>query len=214
MLRRNPVRFLRKIFDGVADVRVVQIGSNDGLTHDPIHDLILKNPSWKGLFVEPVPFLFAKLRENYGNDPRFEFEDLAIAKEAGTLPFYYVSSEAAVKIPDLPVWHDQLGSFSPSHIVNHLGEMIVPYITKVEIRTDTFAAVLARHAVQRIDLLHIDAEGADWLILQQLDLTKFRPKVILIEKKHLDEKSQSELRAFLRDYKIVDLDADYLCRLK
>ncbi len=213
-LRRRPERLLRKIFEGAADLQIVQIGSNDGFTQDPVHDLLLKHPSWRALFVEPVPFLFAKLRANYGDESRFEFEEAAIAREAGTLPFYYVSSEAAEKISDLPVWHDQLGSFNPAHITNHLGEMIAPYIVKTDIRTETLPAVLQRHAVQQIDLLHIDTEGADWLILQQLDFSKFQPKVILVEKKHLDETSLGEMRAFLCDYKILDLDDDYLCKRK
>src|SRR4051812_3099016 len=45
------------------EVFFVQIGSNDGKRNDPIHDLAIGNESWNGLFVEPVPQLFEKLKE-------------------------------------------------------------------------------------------------------------------------------------------------------
>jgi hypothetical protein len=36
-----------------------------------------------------------------------------------------------------------------------------------------------RHSLNAIDLLHIDTEGADFKVLSQLNLNKYRPKVIL-----------------------------------
>ena len=59
--------------------------------------------------------------------------------------------------------------------------------------------------------MHIDAEGSDWIILQQLDLAKYRPKAILVEHKHLDAEAKAKALAFLRDYTVSDLGDDFLC---
>ena len=77
-----------------------------------------------------MPFLFERLRENYGSNSRFKFENVAIAEKSGKLPFYYVRAEAAVEIPEIPEWHDQLGSFKRAHIINHLGEAITPSLRR------------------------------------------------------------------------------------
>ena len=60
------------------EITVVQIGSNDGVCGDPISHLVKKNTLWNVLFVEPVPFLFERLQNNYGNNPRFKYEKSAI----------------------------------------------------------------------------------------------------------------------------------------
>jgi hypothetical protein len=61
-----------------SDAQVVQIGSNNGKSGDPIYRIILQRKGWKGLFVEPVPYLFHQLKTNYGNNPRFKFENSVI----------------------------------------------------------------------------------------------------------------------------------------
>ena len=36
----------------------VKVGANDGVTGDPVSDILLSNPKWKGLLIEPVPYCF------------------------------------------------------------------------------------------------------------------------------------------------------------
>lgn len=72
----------------------VQVGSNDGSYGDPIRDLVIRNTNWKGLFIEPIPFLFERLKQNYNNSERFIFEKIAISTKRGFQKFYYVSEDA------------------------------------------------------------------------------------------------------------------------
>src|SRR5829696_1072602 len=58
------------------DVFFVQVGSNDGVQGDPIHDLIISRQNWRGIFIEPISFLFSRLRKNYGDSARFVFENV------------------------------------------------------------------------------------------------------------------------------------------
>lgn len=179
-------------------VHFVQVGSNDGAQGDPLHRLIRRDRRWRGLFVEPVGFLFERLRHNYVGDPRFAFANVAIAAEAGTLPFYYVSERAKQALGDrLPYWYDQLGSFDRNHIVKHLDGLLEPYIETLALSCMPLQAVLDEHAVQRVDVLHIDTEGYDWQVLQMFDVGRYRPRVVLYEHKHLPEADQQQAAQML-----------------
>jgi FkbM family methyltransferase len=193
-------------------VSVVQIGSNDGVMGDPIAQLIHANPSWSCLFVEPVPYLFARLKSNYGQAARFRFENAAIASETGVLPFFSVSESARQNDPGLPPWCDQVGSFSRQHLVNHFGGALEPYIEELAVTALRFEDLLRKHGLAQFDLLHIDAEGFDWKILRQVDLTRQVPHVILFEHQHLTPEEKTAARKFLRGrYTISVIDRDWLC---
>ena len=208
----DPERNLHRILRGSKNLFIVQIGSCDGITGDPIFNLLQRNSSWKALLIEPVPHLFERLRINYRNRNNVQFDNVAIGDKTGTGTFYYVDPAAKQQIPDLPCWVDQLGSFERSHITRHLGDALEPFIVSTEIAILPLAAVLDRDHVTTIDVLHIDTEGYDWIILRQLDLNKFQPKVILFEHKHLKESDRLAAVAFLEGrYHLADLGGDYLC---
>ncbi len=46
--------FLSLLARKYKDLHFIQIGANDGVTNDPIHDLV-KSYHWKGVLVEPLP---------------------------------------------------------------------------------------------------------------------------------------------------------------
>jgi FkbM family methyltransferase len=167
------------------EVRFLQIGSNDGRHGDPIHHFVAGSRKWKGILVEPVGFLFKRLQETYSHRDDLIFEKVLISKKNGEKAFYYVSEDAKKAMPDLPSWHDQLGSFTEQHIITHLNENIRPYIVSEAIETMTLNSLLQKHSVQMLDLLHIDTEGHDFEIFRQLDLRTLTPKVIIIEFRHL-----------------------------
>jgi FkbM family methyltransferase len=209
----NPERRIGKALGGKLGLLVVQIGSNDGSTGDPIHTLLSNNPSWRALLIEPIPFLFQRLRRNYPQDVRFCFENIAIAEAEGCSPFYYIDPAAKEFMPDLPYWYDQLGSFDRGHIARHFGDKLDKFIVKIDIPTSRLSTVLQRNNISQIDLLHIDTEGYDWNILRQLDLKLYAPKVILFEHKHLSTDEIQQARAFLIPaYKMIDLGCDFFCQ--
>jgi FkbM family methyltransferase len=208
----DPARRLRQQFSGDSNAFVVQIGSNDGRTGDPIFDLLRANPGWGALLVEPVPFLFERLRRNYGTDPRFHFENAAIGQSPGPSEFYYVSPEARCEMPRLPSYFDQLGSFNRDHILDHFPGLNPNLIITAWVETLTFDDLLAKHRVERVDLLHIDAEGEDWRILKQLNLVRFAPRAILIEHRHLPFHEKIDaMNELTRRYDVEELAGDWLC---
>jgi FkbM family methyltransferase len=211
--KTDPVRHIQNALPGMKNVYIVQIGSNDGKTHDPIHVLLLRNPSWAALFVEPVPFLFERLRQNYANNSSYRFENVAIGDRVGVTPFYYVDDSAKEQLSEVPWWFDQVGSFDRDHITRHFGNTLDRFIVTANVPTVPLEVLLERNNVNKIDLLNIDTEGYDWHVLRQLDLTKYSPTAILIEHRHLSTATKTEVRSFLQDrYRIVDLGHDYFCR--
>jgi FkbM family methyltransferase len=182
---------------GGREASIVQIGSNDGKTGDPLNKLFRMNPMWNGLFVEPIPYLFERLKSNYPNQNRFCFENVAI-NEGKKLVFYWVDPEASKKLETLPYWYDQLGSFDKNHIINELGEKIIPFILTMDLEGIRLNTLFKRNNIDKIDLLHIDTEGYDWKILSQLDLDRFKPKFIMFEANHLNDLELSEVESFLK----------------
>lgn len=191
---------------------VVQIGSNEGIG-DPVYKFLKQQTEWRALLVEPVSYVFDILKKTYGDDPRIRFENVAI--NAGEpLPFYWVDELAKVDLPQLPNRWNQLGSFVKDHITRHLPEL-KPYVRETMVTGLTLTGLLEKIGVESFDFLHIDTEGYDWKILKQLDLDRWKPRVILFEHKHLSREEMAEARAFLGPYyRITKLRSDTFCRLK
>lgn len=186
---------------GLPSVFFVQVGSNDGNHGDPISRFIRRERRWSGIFVEPVPEIFERLKRSYGPDPRFIYENVLIGSSAEPVNFYYVSERAKQELGDaVPYWYDQLGSFDRQHIVKHLDGLLVPYIVEAKLPSVSLPALLARNAVQHIDLLHIDTEGYDYEVLAQFDFDRFRPAVVLYEHKHLKPELRAKAQELLKGY--------------
>lgn len=169
-----------KAIGNKTEVFFVQVGSNDGVQGDPIHDLVIAHKNWRGIFIEPISFLFTRLRKNYGESERFVFENVAIGTRSETKKFYYVSEQAKSEL-DLPYWHDQLGSFDKNHISRMLGDQMSPYIIEADVECRPLQDIFDRNRVDAIDLIHIDTEGFDYQVLSQVDLKRYKPSVILFE---------------------------------
>jgi FkbM family methyltransferase len=206
--KTNPTRWISQIV-GPEQATVVQIGSNDGKTGDPLHRLLMQRVKWKALFVEPVPFLFERLKRNYQGHSRFMFEN-SLVNDGSKVKFYWVAEAAKKANPNLPAWYDQLGGFDRGHITRHLPG-VEEFIEEAELAGITMGGMLDKHGIHTLDVLHIDTEGADYKILSQLDLSRHTPQVILFERKHLSAQEQSAAVAFLRDkYEQYNLGPDIL----
>ena len=206
--RLSPSYWIPKILperDGIA----VQIGSNDGRTGDPLHGWLKRKKGWSAVFVEPVPFLYERLKKTYSGEKRFSFEN-AVINEGEEVAFYWVSEDARSALPDLPPWYDQLGGFNRDHITNHIPDL-EPFIQSATLKGITLVDLFDKYKLDFIDLLHIDTEGADFRILSQLDLKRFRPRLILYERKHLSKDEENESIRFLQaSYMLYNLGADIL----
>jgi FkbM family methyltransferase len=211
--KRYPGYWFSFVYAG-KEANIVQIGSNDGKTGDPLYQLIQNNEAWKALFVEPIPHYFNSLKKHHGTSSRFRFENVAIT-DGEQMDLYWVSPEALKQHPEFPFWVGQLGTFDREHIVNELDGKLEPYIVSAKVECITLSQLLTRNQIETINILHIDAEGHDWTILKQLDLSKYNPNFILFEYVHLTEPSlQDAYQSLSCHYKIFDVGIDLLCVLE
>jgi FkbM family methyltransferase len=208
----HPTTRLKRLIGKRENLFIVEVGSNDGKSGDPLYSLIRSHRSWQALFVEPVPFLFEQLRRNHGDNPRFRYEQVAIADRPQTLPFYYVSPDARRDVSHLPAFCEQIGSFYRANVEKHMAGKLDKYIVEMPVEAVPLATVLERQQVHRIDVLLIDTEGYDWQVLRQLDLSRYSPFIIFFEHKFLSPEDKAASREFLSAYDITDLGHDYLCQ--
>lgn len=175
----------------------LQIGANDGEQRDPLR-LFVETRRWHGVMIEPVPFVFERLRARYRGHPRVRLENAAIADRDGVLPFYHLAQ--AKPGEDLPRWYDALGSFRREVIVKH-ADMIPDLerrIVQRDVPTLSFDSLCRKHGISALDLVQIDTEGYDYEILRHIDWQRWRPALVMYEHHHLNPDDRAACQAMLR----------------
>ena len=174
---------------------LLKIGAHTGMSEDFVDKYLLKS-RWSGLLVEPVPALFKELRKNLCKNPKLEFENAAISETDGTKVFFQIPEDMQKSNPDLT----QMGSLDEEVILKQIPELKDKLI-KTKVKCMTLTALLEKHKIKKIDMFQIDAEGYDYKILKQLNFSKYKPKIVLYEHKHLSQKQKVNAEKILRKNK-------------
>ena len=211
----TPEKLIASAFPQEIPFFFVSIGANDGISGDPSADLIKHNSLCEGIFVEPVSFLFERLRRNYGSSERFIFENVAIDEHNGARKFYYLNRSESNGENKLPAWAEEIGSFDKSHILRHFPTLQDSEILSADMECITLPTLLERNHVRCVDLLLIDVEGYEVTILNQIDFGVIKPKMIMFEHKHLSDADFCTAKAmFLRnDYRLTQFGRDTIATL-
>jgi FkbM family methyltransferase len=192
----------------------VEVGSNDGLQHDPLRPFIVDR-EWRGIMVEPVPYVFERLRRTYEANPRIAIENVAIADRDASLPFYYLREAALDERAVLPGWYDGIGSFSLQTVLSHSRHIpdIEHRVIAGEVPCLTFESLCEKHGVQQLDLLLIDTEGYDREVLRGIDLERWSPRLLVFEHYHLSPGDRSACTAQLAEagYELLSEGFDTWC---
>jgi FkbM family methyltransferase len=210
-----PANSVRRTLDALctdcSPVIFVQVGSNDGITSDPLREFIVRG-DFRGVLVEPVPYLFERLRQTYREVPGISLENVAVAVESGERDFYYLRPSDN---PSLPLWYDKLGSFNREVILRNLDVIpsIPELLVSIRVPCRTLQQICERQSIARPDLIHIDAEGYDFEIIKSIDFSRIGPIVLLYEHKHLGITGRLECRAYLSEqgYDTLEVGDDTLC---
>ncbi len=183
----------------------IQVGANDGVTGDDLRKYILQY-KWHGVLVEPVPYVFERLKNNYKGVENLEFLNCAIGIETATSKFYSISETDSNgqnlfdAYADFKI--DQLSSFNKETILKH--EYMHPdfknLIVETEIPTLGINELLFKYPNQTIDLLQIDIEGFDFELLDALDLGNKAPGILIFEHQHMPESKYREILRKLKSY--------------
>lgn len=173
-----------------SDFTVIQIGANDGITHDPIHKFI-KRDNWKGVLLEPQSGVFHQyLKKIYAKNQGIETLCAAIGEKDGSQSIYKIG------FSDMR-WATGLTSFSKEKIEKAFEDGIVAtnclklgieipmdkskWISHEEVEVICPKTLMKRYGIDKIDLLQIDAEGYDLEVIRIFDIPITQPEAIIFE---------------------------------
>jgi len=156
------------------DFFFVQIGANDGLRADALHELITRH-HLAGIAVEPLPDFFKELTQTYAQHPQVKLVNAAIHRHDRRVTLFRVPRDQ----PNVPDQVHGTASLNPKH--HELLGIPADIIVKEAVPAMSLAELFETCGVKRIDLLQIDTEGYDAEIVRMLFETVWRPELIRFE---------------------------------
>lgn len=194
-MSHNPTAILDKALHHLgrsgSPMTFVQIGAMDGVTFDEASHYIAMY-GWTGLYVEPVPSVFAQLVKNK-RDQGHTFEPSAIVETDGPVDMLVIDP-AAIEAQEVhPCFAGMSAVYPPRNGLASEGDrpVVEQFGRRIVVNGMTLETLFRRHNIAAFDLLLIDTEGHDWVVFQQLDLVRYRPKVIRLEWINLSEEDQA-----------------------
>ena len=206
-------------------IRFIQIGGNDGVFQDPLHDhraLGTHDFEW-GHIYEPIPEYFSKLVENTKSFPYITCHPFAVdtADSPGTRQLNYVSPND-IERHGLPQSSQGIGSFFRDR--NAIGGVayseakynaIKNYVRTIDVNTVPASQVVALHS--SANLLVTDCEGYDVdLISAIFEHDTFRPLVVQFEQlgptRDLLNETLTRLKSL--NYKVARAGKDIVCEFQ
>jgi FkbM family methyltransferase len=159
--------------------KFVQVGANDGVRFDRLYGLVTL-ARVPGVAIEPLPDVYARLRQNYSDYPNVMTVNAAVHATEKSMAIYRVDTSFAKEKND---WMGGIASFSRRHLENHgvpEGRILteqVPCRPLMDILEDCNA----------LDAMYLqtDTEGYDGEILRMIDFARFHPSLIKFEAEHL-----------------------------
>jgi FkbM family methyltransferase len=164
----------RKADRGDRDFYFVQIGANNGILVDPMRPFVLRH-HWRGVLVEPNPAAFARLVENYRGERQLVFENVAIAEHDGVTPFYTPRPRPGLTVDLTPSSSFDRAAVAriSRHYATEVEELAVPALT--------VQSLLAKHGIESLDLVQVDAEGFDDRVLAMFARSSVLPAIFHFE---------------------------------
>jgi len=168
----------------VKDFGLVVIGAHFGIW---LNDELVKYKNDNILLVEPVPYNFKILKENFQNEKNIFICTNAVFSENKTEKFYFVREDSIPKLGKH--WASGIGSFSKEHLLNHKSKRFniqEEDIDNLDVEFITFDKLVKNFEIGSIKKLQIDVEGAEFEILKSIDFKKININQIQFEFKHFD----------------------------
>jgi len=153
----------------------LDIGAHDGITYSNTY-FFEKERSWTGICIDPNPDVFQKLVVNR----HCICENCAIATEEKQLVYRKVNGQ---------YFSEMLGGileFMDTEHIERINREIENHvecsIEDIPVECKRLDSILSKYAMNKIDYLSIDTEGAEYEILQSLDFDKLNIRLISVER--------------------------------
>jgi FkbM family methyltransferase len=146
----------------------VEVGAYDGESYS--NTSCLADAGWAGLYIEPIEEFAEKCTLRHAANPRVSVLNCAASDAAG-LAQIFIGDTLSTLVSDQVADYEQIDWAKGLH----RGQ-------SREIRTARLDSILEEHDVPiGFDVLVVDVEGAEEKVINGLDISKWHPKVILIE---------------------------------
>jgi FkbM family methyltransferase len=203
---------LEKIISNLAEKKIInsliQIGANDGMSHDHLHNVI-KQFRLESLLLEPIKKYFLDLKNNYSNYENVRLENSALSINNEILFLYRVNSEYFYKYGTLPTG---ITSFYKQHLIKH--GIKEKHIIQEKVNQISFDELLKKYNVNSFDLLAIDTEGYDCNIVNDFffKIKNIRP-IIVFEWSHIKQNELQETlnKMIKNNYSFFPTGDDIFC---
>tara|TARA_B100001769_G_C21940451_1_gene506649 strand:- start:131 stop:742 length:612 start_codon:yes stop_codon:yes gene_type:complete len=203
----------------VLDYKLVVIGAHFGVwLKDEVSKFIKENI----LLIEPVPYNYKILKEEYKGFKNIKISTNAVMDLNETRSFYFVKEKSIHALGKH--WASGIGSFKKQHILDHRNKRFQikdEDIEEVKIEFITFDMLIKKFFIKSIHKLQIDVEGAEYKILNTIDFSKIDIKEIVFESKHFDgtfhegEKlAKIKQKLISNGYKVFKLDNENIIAKK
>ncbi|MDC3028546.1 FkbM family methyltransferase [Candidatus Pelagibacter sp.] len=201
------------------DYKLVVIGAHFGVwLKDEVSKFIRENI----LLIEPVPYNYKILKEEYKGFKNIKISTNAVMDLNETRSFFFVKEKSIHALGKH--WASGIGSFKKQHILDHRNKRFQikdEDIEEVKIEFITFDMLIKKFFIKSIHKLQIDVEGAEYKILNTIDFSKIDIKEIVFESKHFDgtfhegEKlAKIKQKLISNGYKVFKLDNENIIAKK
>ncbi len=143
-----------------------EVGCIDGRRFS--NTLFLEERGWSGLCVEAHPAYIGPLRRNR---PRSRVVHCAVGDRDAESVTFFANARGSLST---------LSSAKRAEYERDYAPWVSGYIEeRVPLRT--LSSIFEEHGVKAVDVLSVDVEGADSAALRGLDLSRWRPRLIVVE---------------------------------
>jgi FkbM family methyltransferase len=187
---------------------LIQIGANDGVSHDHLHKII-KKFRLQSLLLEPIKKYFLDLQNNYAAYDNVKLENSALSINNEIFFLYKVNPEHFEKYGTLS---SGISSFNKEHLLKH--GIKKKHIVQEKVNQISFDELLNKYNFKSFDLLLIDTEGYDCNIVNNFffKIKEIRP-IIIFEWSHIkNNELENTLSNIIKNsYSFFPIGDDIFC---
>lgn len=184
----NDLELIYDHFQNECPKFFVDIGGYDGFTYSNTWALAVNG--WGGLIFEPDPESVDMCRRNLNRFPGVKVVEMAISDFNGQSNLYRGSELGTLSEPMNSYYKSK--SWSSAMVKN----------VSIAVTLSTLDKALSAEKVTKIGVLSVDVEGGEFEVWSGLDISRFRPAIMIWELQELT----SEIEKFTRGWNAVRSD--------
>lgn len=199
---------------GRKPMRAIQVGANDGVTHDPYRQYLIRR-GWQAVAVEPNRWIFDTLRRNYRRYPQVKTLNAAVSYSAPELTLWSFDDAFLASHPN-GVILSTLVSFSREQLASGFGpgSEELEHIVSFTVPCLTLEAIARGQGWDRVDAIFVDVEGYENEVLLPADLDALSPQVVVFENHMLPDRGAAiRQKLMARGMVCAEIGADTVCHL-